>query len=468
MIKYLYLLIATVLCTSASSQTALPDFSELAEKTAPAVVNISIVKKVKKAEPNKPKDAPPKNDFPHGIPWEDFIEEFMPPREVPLPPHMNSVGSGFIISADGEVISNYHVVEGAEQIIVKLNDRREMTAEVIGFDKISDIVLLKIDGDNLPTVKIGSSQALKVGQWVLAIGTPFGFDYTVTAGIVSAKGRSLPDSNYVPFLQTDVAINPGSSGGPLFNLAGEVVGINSQIYSRTGSYSGLSFAIPIDLVLDIVDQIKETGAVARGWLGVYIQEITGDLSKSFNLDKPTGALVSQVVKDSPAEKAGIEVGDIILRFNNIEIAYSSMLPPLVGSVMAGNKAIVEVLRGNDIIDIEVIIMQLPSPSTIAAAGGENSKQAEVLGMTLNELSAKQRKKPNLKQGGLIVENIQDGAAKQAGVQKGDILIMLNNQHFETVTQFKDIVDKLPEDRFNALLVIRDNENPLFIALKLSD
>ena len=262
----------------------------------------------------------------------------MPPNEIPQFPNKNSVGSGFIISTDGEIISNYHVVKNADQIIVKLNDRREMQAEVIGFDELSDVVLLKIDGENLPTLTMGSSEPLKVGQWVLAIGAPFGFDYTVTAGIVSAKGRSLPDSNYVPFLQTDVAINPGNSGGPLFNLDGEVVGINAQIYSRTGSYSGLSFAVPIDLALNIVEQLKDTGEVVRGWLGVYIQEITGDLSESFNMERPIGALVSRVIKDSPAEKAGIEVGDIVLRFNDIEIESSSMLPPIVGSVSAGEKS----------------------------------------------------------------------------------------------------------------------------------
>jgi len=253
-LRYLFVLLATLCCSTLAAHTSLPDFSELADKVAAAVVNISVINKPAK------RTMPRLEDFPHNIPWEDFLDKFVPPDETPPRRNKNSVGSGFIISGDGEIISNYHVVKDAEQIIVKLNDRREFAAEVVGFDELSDVVLLKIDAANLPTVTVGSSAALKVGQWVLAIGAPFGFDYTVTAGIVSAKGRSLPDSNYVPFLQTDVAINPGNSGGPLFNLDGEVVGINSQIYSQTGSYAGLSFAVPVDLALDIVKQLKESGS----------------------------------------------------------------------------------------------------------------------------------------------------------------------------------------------------------------
>ena len=460
--RYLYILIAALICLPLSAQTSLPDFSELAERAAPAVVNISVVNKPRKRTFQKPEE------FPNNIPWEDFIEKFMPPDEMPRPPSKNSVGSGFIISSDGEIISNYHVVKDADQIVVKLNDRREMPAEVIGSDELSDVVLLKIDAENLPTLTMGSSESLKVGQWVLAIGAPFGFDYTVTAGIVSAKGRSLPDSNYVPFLQTDVAINPGNSGGPLFNLNGEVVGINSQIYSRTGSYAGLSFAVPIDLALDIVGQLKDTGQVVRGWLGIYIQEITGDLSESFNMDRPIGALVSRVITDSPAEKAGIEVGDIVLRFNDMEIESSSMLPPMVGSVSAGEKASVEILRDDQIINIEVTIEPLPSSEAMAMGAIKKPKNSKILGMTLEELDSEQREKPNFKEGGLIVKNVEDGDAKKAGIQEGDILIMLNNQRFETVAQFEEIVDELPKDRFVALLVIRNSENPLFIALKLSD
>ena len=462
MTRYLYILITVLICPSLSAETSLPDFSELAERAAPAVVNISVINKPQKRQLTKPEE------FPDNIPWEDFIEKFMPHDEMPRLPNKNSVGSGFIISPDGEIISNYHVVKDADQIVVKLNDRREMRAKVIGFDELSDVVLLKIDAENLPTLTMGSSESLKVGQWVLAIGAPFGFDYTVTAGIVSAKGRSLPDSNYVPFLQTDVAINPGNSGGPLFNLDGEVVGINAQIYSRTGSYSGLSFAVPIDLALNIIEQLKDTGEVVRGWLGIYIQEITGDLSESFNLDRPIGALVSRVIKDSPAEKAGIEVGDVVLSFNDTEIESSSMLPPLVGSVLAGKKAIVEVLRDDQIIDIEVTIERLPSDNAVAMGATAKPKYPKILGMTLEELDPKQREKPNFKEGGLIVKSIEDGDAKKAGIQKDDILIMLNNQRFETLEQFEEIVDELPKDRFVALLVIRNSENPLFIALKLSD
>ena len=460
MTRYLFILI-TLVCLPLSAQTSLPDFSDLAERAAPAVVNISVVNKPRGRQPEKPEE------FPDNIPWEDFIERFMPPNEMPQFPNKNSVGTGFIISPDGEIISNHHVVKNADQIIVKLNDRREMPAEVIGFDELSDVVLLKVDGENLPTLTMGSSEPLKVGQWVLAIGAPFGFDYTVTAGIVSAKGRSLPDSNYVPFLQTDVAINPGNSGGPLFNLDGEVVGINAQIYSRTGSYSGLSFAVPIDLALNIVEQLKNTGEVVRGWLGVYIQEVTGDLSESFNLDRPIGALVSRVIKDSPAEKAGIEVGDIVLRFNDVEIESSSMLPPIVGSVSAGEKAVVEILRDDEITDIEVMIERLPSDNTMAMGPSMKPKDSKILGMKLEELNAEQREKPSFKEGGLVVKSIADGDAKKAGIREGDILIMLDNQRFETLEQFEEIVDELPKDRFIAMLVMRNSENPLFIALKLS-
>ena len=462
MMRYLYTLLAISICLPLSAQTSLPDFSDLAERVAPAVVNISVINKPQRITPEKPEE------FPNNIPWEDFIERFMPPNEMPQPPNQNSAGSGFIISPDGEIISNYHVVKNADQIVVKLNDRREMPAEVVGFDELSDVVLLKVDGEDLPTLTMGSSESVKVGQWVLAIGAPFGFDYTVTAGIVSAKGRSLPDSNYVPFLQTDVAINPGNSGGPLFNLDGEVVGINSQIYSRTGSYSGLSFAVPIDLALNIVGQLKNTGEVVRGWLGIYIQEVTGDLSESFNMDRPIGALVSRVIKDSPAEKSGIEVGDVVMRFNDIEIESSSMLPPIVGSVSAGEEAVVEILRDDQIINIEVMIEQLPTSGAMAMGASTKPRNSEILGMKLEALDPEQREKPNFKEGGLVVKSIENGDAKKAGIQEGDILIMLNNQRFETVEQFKEIVDELPKDRFIALLVMRNSENPLFIALKLSD
>ena len=443
-----------------SAQLALPDFSALAERVAPAVVNISTVRSPK--EQNE-------SEMPPDMPWQDFFDKFLGPHQRPPSPRgESSVGSGFIIRANGEIVTSYHVVKEVDQIIVKLNNRRELPAEIIGFDELSDVALLKIEAEDLPTVQMGSSEALRVGQWVLAIGAPFGFDYTVTAGIVSAKGRSLPFENYVPFLQTDVAINPGNSGGPLFDLSGKVVGINSQIYTQTGTYAGLSFAVPIDLALYAIEQLRENGTVARGWLGIYLQKITRDLSKSFNLDRPIGALVTRVVKDSPAAAAGIQVGDVILKYNGVEVESSSFLPPLVGRTPIGKRVPIELMREDQIKEVEVTIAQLPSHMFSAAPTAQpQRKTKKIMGMTLKELSPEQRSRPAFDKGGLIVEAVADGAAKQARVLPGDILLMFNNHRFETVEEFAKIVDEAPAGRFVTLLVVRD-EQSLFLALKLPE
>jgi len=310
----------TLLCAGAYA-AELPDFTRLVKERAGAVVNIGTVR--------------PARNYGLGQDAPDWLRRFVPDQ----PRRPESLGSGFIISADGYVLTNYHVVEGAEEVIVRMKDRRELTAVIVGLDERSDLALLKVvTSEPLPTVELGSSGKLEVGEWVLAIGSPFGFNYSVTAGIVSAKGRSLPDDNnenYVPFIQTDVAINPGNSGGPLFNLDGEVVGINSQIYTRTGGFMGVSFAIPIDVAMEVVDQLIETGNVSRGWLGVVIQSVDRNLAQSFGLERPAGALVSRVLTGSPAEAAGIVEGDIILRFNDLEVDLSSDLPHLVGRVRAG-------------------------------------------------------------------------------------------------------------------------------------
>lgn len=456
----LALLLSPILhAQSTLTQSALPDFSALAERVAPAVVNISTVRSPKEQSERR---------MPHEIPWQDFFDKFVDPHPR-QPPHQdeNSAGSGFIIRANGEIVTSYHVVKEVDQIIVKLNNRRELPAEIIGFDELSDVALLKIEAEDLPTVQIGSSEALRVGQWVLAIGAPFGFDYTVTAGIVSAKGRSLPFGNYVPFLQTDVAINPGNSGGPLFDLNGKVVGINSQIYSQTGTYAGLSFAVPIDLALYVIEQLKENGTVARGWLGIYLQKITRDLSKSFNLDRPIGALVTEVVEDSPAATAGIQVGDVILKYNGVEVESSSFLPPLVGRTPIGTRATIELMRENKIKEVKVTIAQLPSDMSSVVATQPQKKTEKIMGMTLKELSPEQRSRPVFDKGGLIVEAVADGAAKQARVLPGDILLMFNNRRFETVEEFAKIVDDAPAGRFVTLLVVRD-EQSLFLALKLPE
>src|SRR4051812_10652061 len=333
-------------CVAAAAQRELPDFTRLVEEQGNAVVNISTTQAVRRAGalPQVP-----------GIEDEEVLEffrRFIPrqpgpgqPAPGPAPrPENRSLGSGFIITTDGYVLTNAHVVEGADEITVRFTDKREFKAKVIGADKRTDIALIKVDATGLPAVRFGDPTKLKVGEWVVAIGSPFGFENTVTAGIVSAKGRSLPQENFVPFIQTDVAINPGNSGGPLFNMRGEVIGINSQIYSRTGGFMGLSFAIPADVALDVQKQLKEKGRVARGRIGVQIQEVTRDLATSFGLDRARGALVNSVEKGSPADKAGVEATDIILSFDGKPVESSSDLPRLVGATRPGQQASLEVWR----------------------------------------------------------------------------------------------------------------------------
>jgi len=322
---------------------SLPDFTELVERNAPAVVNISTVSHGKPGyhQFHNPENMP----LPENSPFNDLFRRFFDEEgkgEMP-PEDSESLGSGFIISKDGYVLTNHHVVDGADEVIVRLNNRKSYEAKVVGSDEASDIALLKIDAENLPAVRIGNSKNLKIGAWVLAIGSPFGFDATVTAGIVSAKGRSLPSENYVPYIQTDVAINPGNSGGPLFNLDGEVVGINSQIFSRSGGFMGLSFAIPIELAMNVADQLRKEGHVTRGYLGVLIQDVDRNLAETFGMSRPQGALVARVIKDSPAAKGGLRVGDIILTFNDQPLRNSSQLPPLVGTMTVGEDARLQVL-----------------------------------------------------------------------------------------------------------------------------
>ena len=304
----------------------------------------------------------------------------------------SSLGSGFILSKDGYVITNNHVVKDADEVVVTLQDRREFVAELVGTDGRSDIAVLKIKGENLPTIKLGDSDDLKVGEWVLAIGSPFGFDHTVTAGIVSAIGRSLPNENYVPFIQTDVAINPGNSGGPLFNMDGEVIGVNSQIYSRTGGFMGLSFAVPINVVTNVYEQLKNQGHVSRGWLGVLIQDVTRELAESFGMKRPQGALIAKVLSDGPAEKAGLEVGDIVLKFDGQEVRYSSDLPPLVGSSKVGERIPVEIIRRGKSKALDVVIAELPDEKDIVVAdsGKDNITRSNALNIIVKNLTDEQR------------------------------------------------------------------------------
>ncbi len=445
----------------------LPDFTELVEDNSSAVVNISTSKQtgVKRGLP--PEMEMP--DIPEDSPFGELLRKFFGEYGGNGEEHFNSrsLGSGFIISQDGYVITNHHVVKGADEIIVKLSDRREFIAELVGSDPRSDIALLKLDATELPTVEIGSADKVKVGQWVLAIGSPFGFDASVTAGIVSAKGRSLPSENYVPFIQTDVAINPGNSGGPLFDLDGKVVGINSQIYTRSGGFMGLSFAIPIEVAMDVVDQLKTTGYVSRGWLGVYIQEVTRELAESFSMEKPTGALVAKILPESPAENSDIAVGDIILSYNGEEVKNSAALPPLVGRTRVGEVVKLNVMREGKTKTVKLKIGQLPDKDQVVAEQGDDEEQPKdtVLGLTLRALTEEELKTMELDNNGLLVLNVENGLAKSAGIRSGDVIQMLNGESVSDVGAFKTLVDSLPQGKFVSLLVQRPH-GPEFLALRI--
>jgi len=451
----------------------LPDFTKLVAENSPAVVNISTLQKQKRIGSLKIPDHFQIPDLPEGNPFEDLLKKYFGHPDIgngeQPDSEAQSLGSGFIIDEDGYILTNNHVVEDAEEIIVRLSDRRELEAKVIGSDKQSDIALLKIDADHLPVVKLGKSEDLKVGEWVMAIGSPFGFDHSVSVGVVSALGRSLPSENYVPYIQTDVAINPGNSGGPLFNLDGEVVGINSQIYSRTGGFMGLSFAIPVSVALDVAKQLKDSGHVTRGWLGVLIQDVTRELAESFGMDRPEGALIAQILEDSPAEKAGIEVGDVIIEYAGKRIIKSSDLPPLVGLTEIGKETGLKVLRNGKVISLQIIIGELPQESQVAKGHGKKQEAGEIesVGVTLRELTSDERKTAEIKRGGVVVKGLADGAARRAGVKQGDIIVKLNNITIKGVAHFKEVVEGLPQKRSVPMLVNRSG-NPRFLALKIKE
>ena len=447
----------------------LPDFTPLVEENSAAVVNISTTLKKEADKGHPPVYNMP--DIPEDSPLYDFFKKFFGenPGGGGLDPfeQRSSLGSGFILSRDGYVITNYHVVKDADEIVVSLQDRREFVAEIIGTDERSDIAVLKIKGDDLPTLKIGKSSTLKAGEWVLAIGSPFGFDHTVTAGIVSAMGRSLPNENYVPFIQTDVAINPGNSGGPLFNLNGEVVGVNSQIYSRTGGFMGLSFAVPIDVVVAVYEQLKEHGHVTRGWLGVLIQDVTRELAESFGMQRPHGALIAKILPGGPAEKAGLEIGDVITRFDGKEITFSADLPPLVGNSKVGTKVPVELIRRGESKTLQIAIAELPADEKLAAGGGGGSYQSNALNITVTNPTMEQKKELEIEDHGVIVQSVSDGPAQKAGIRKGDVLLLLNNQKVKDVAGFGKLVKDLPKDKSIPILIQRQG-SPIFLALKLTD
>ena len=421
----------------------LPDFTRIVEQNGPAVVNVA----VSRAGSDSAK-APQGN--PQDDPFFEFFRRFGPQAPRGDSEVQRGQGSGFIVGADGIVLTNAHVVADATEISVKLTDRREFAAKVIGIDKRTDIAVLKIEATSLPTVTIGNPAALKVGEWVAAIGSPFGFENTVTSGIVSAKARSLPDENYVPFLQTDVAVNPGNSGGPLFNMNGEVVGINSQIFSRTGGYMGLSFAIPIDVAMQVRDELLAHGKVTRGRLGVRIQDVNQALAQSFGMAKPMGALIRMVEPDSPAEKAGLKSGDVVLSVNGKEISRLSELPSTIAAIKPGKKASVDIWRVGSRRSVEVQVGELNEK--IAAVEEERKVDDAKLGLTLRPLNPEEKARLGT-DGGLVVERVT-GPAARAGIQPGDVILALNRETVRSVEQLKSLVKKT--DRTVALLIQRDD------------
>lgn len=468
------------------SMNGLPDFTAMAEANSPAVVNIKATPKQEVPEFSKrgrnprngpqfgpggprkgPQFGPPGSGGP-GSPFSDFFRYFYDEPGARQPrPAKPSQGSGFIISKDGYIITNHHVVDGADILTVTLSDRREITATLIGSDERSDVAVLKIEVENdLPIVRFGNSEELKVGEWVLAIGSPFGFDYSVTAGIVSAKSRSLPQDNYVPFIQTDVAINPGNSGGPLFNMKGEVVGVNSQIYSRTGGFMGLSFSIPVDVVLNVYNQIKDNGKVSRGWLGVMIQDVTQELAESFGMKKPAGALVSKVIKDSPAKKGGVKVGDIIVDFAEKAITKSSDLPPLVGKIEVDTKVKMQVLRKGRKMSLNIKIGSLKEESLAATDPSPiNPKKDDRLNLTVQNLRSQDREILEITTGGVIVTEVMQGPALFAGVRAGDVILEIANKKVNGLNSFKAILREVKNGTVIPVLISRQ-KSPLYIALRI--
>jgi len=451
----------------------LPDFTDLVEKQGATVVNISTTQVIKGRRGGHP--------FPFD--GDDAAQELLRrffPGQIPNVPGVpqefksRSLGSGFIISADGHILTNAHVVDGADEVLVRLTDKREFKAKVLGADKRTDVALIRIEANNLQVAKLGDAVKLKVGEWVVAIGSPFGFENTVTAGIVSAKGRSLTHENYVPFIQTDVAINPGNSGGPLFNMKGEVVGINSQIYSRSGGSMGVSFAIPIDLAMEVQGQLNAKGKVSRGRLGIGIQEVSKELAESFNLGKPQGALVASVEKGMAADKAGLEVGDIILKFDGKVVAESSDLPRMVGTTKPGSKVVIQVWRKGANRDLTATVGEMPDEegSTRSASRGGKSAEplANRLGLVLAVPTAEQKRALGI-QHGLIVEEVRNSGTRTE-LRSGDIILSVISKGGQTdvksVSQFNELLQGIDKSAAITLLVRRGDSQTFIIIKGLSD
>jgi serine protease Do len=454
----LFILVFGVIFSTSALTKELPDFTDLVEKQGAAVVNISTTQIIRN-EQSLP-------DIPEGDPFYEFFRRFAP--QMPREQESQSLGSGFIISADGYIMTNAHVVDHADKITVRLTDKREFSAKVIGADKRTDVALLKIEATGLPKVNVGDPNKLKVGEWVVAIGSPFGFDSSVTAGIVSAKGRSLPKDNFVPFIQTDVAINPGNSGGPLFNMDEEVVGINSQIYTRSGGSMGLSFAIPIDVAMQVSDQLRSSGKVTRGRIGVTIQELTSELAESFGLGKPNGALISSVEKNAPADKAGIEASDVILKFDGKVVNNSGDLPRIVAAIKPGSKVVVELWRKGGTKQVTVEVGEMPEEGNLARSSMKSDDNAgEIisrLGIAVSELSKDQLQELKI-DGGLLVEDVKGSSARAAGLQRGDVLLAIGNVQIRSLAQLNEFIKNVPKGRNVALLVRRD-DYASYVAIKL--
>lgn len=459
-------LFAAAMLVAATAQAALPEFSEIVEKHSPAVVKVIV---------EQSGDSRAGSQF-----NEEEIPEFLRRYfQMPAPPQGGmpdrmATGSGFIISSEGYVVTNHHVVENADTVTIRLSNRRELDAEVVGLDPRSDLALLRVDATDLPYLSLGKDDDLKVGEWVLAIGSPFGLDYSVTAGIVSAKGRSLPSrsrENYVPFIQTDVAINPGNSGGPLFNLEGEVVGVNSQIFTtRAGGSIGLSFAIPVNVLRNVVEQLKETGTVTRGWLGVTIQNVDRNLAESFGLERPRGALITQLAADGPAGKAGLEPGDVIVEFDGVAIDTSADLPHVVGLITPGTVVDVKIVRERKqkTMDVEVGGLDADdSPEQAYQSGDASSARGGRLGIVADEAPEELLSQWDLS-GGVVVRSVEpESPAAEAGLVAGDLITAVGSEPVRSVEAFRDIVEGLESGDSVPLRLMRRG-SPLFIGLRLDD
>lgn len=457
-IKSFVLLLA--LAFSLQANANLPDFAELVEQNAPSIVNITTRQQVPARSGSQQRDL------------EELLRQLRPDGAIPIDPDdvptrpRGGVGSGFIMSSDGYIITNHHVVANADRITVTLTDRREYTAEIIGTDELSDVALIKIDATGLNAVRFGNSEQVRVGEWVLAIGSPFGLEFSAAAGIVSAKSRNVPSrgpANYVSFIQTDVAINQGNSGGPLFNLAGEVIGINSQILSSTGGSNGISFAIPSNMALNVVEQLRESGAVSRGLLGVLIKDVDHGLSQAFDLARPYGAFVDEVQPGSPAEEAGVQNNDIILAFNGITIEQSSQLPFYVGQIRPGTAAELTVLREGETMTLPVVVGALPGSDQASTGGRPPAPRGNSLALTVGELDpGLQTDTPALANGGVQIEQLRDGPARTAGLATGDAIIALNHQPISNVEDFNRVVESLPATGYVPVRVVRDGRGTTLV------